>query len=195
MQVLLFLLSEFPYHSHPMPSQLKTSLGARFLLSFIGLTLAVSGSVFTWLLWLSYERANTTRGWNETSCLIQHSTVDEEREELNAPIKYKPHVIYTYLVGDTSYKAENIRQVPNLTFKEKEQAEDLVKKFPLGQGAKCYVNPADPNVAVLLHETRAGLYSIWFPLLFVVGGLGMVINIWWPEPKDEETQEVGSQPA
>jgi hypothetical protein len=37
----------------------------------------------------------------------------------------------------------------------------------------CYVNPSDPTIAILKHGTRAALYSIWFPLLFVVGGLGI----------------------
>jgi hypothetical protein len=36
------------------------------------------------------------------------------------------------------------------------------------------VNPALPAEAVLEHASRAALYSIWFPLLFVVGGLGML---------------------
>jgi hypothetical protein len=31
---------------------------------------------------------------------------------------------------------------------------------------------------VLLPGTRAALYSIWFPLLFVAGGIGMLIGVW-----------------
>lgn len=179
-----------------MSSKQKTSLGARFLLSFIGLALAIAGGVFTWLLWVSYQRANVTRAWNETACLIQRSTVDEERDSLNEPVKYRPHIVYTYLVGDTSYKSEQIRKIPEvLMFKEKDQAEDLIKKYPLSQGSKCFVDPADPNSSVLIHETRAGLYSIWFPLLFVVGGLGMVINIWWPEPEDVEEETSAPEAA
>jgi hypothetical protein len=32
--------------------------------------------------------------------------------------------------------------------------------------------------SVLLPGTRAALYSIWFPLLFVAGGIGMLIGVW-----------------
>jgi hypothetical protein len=36
-----------------------------------------------------------------------------------------------------------------------------------------FVNPAEPDFAVLKPDTKATGYSIWFPLLFVVGGLGI----------------------
>lgn len=39
-----------------------------------------------------------------------------------------------------------------------------------------FVNPTEPNFAVLKPDTKAAGYSIWFPLLFVVGGLGIVVR-------------------
>ena len=39
-----------------------------------------------------------------------------------------------------------------------------------------YVNPSDPDFAVLKPDTKAAGYSIWFPLLFVVGGLGITVR-------------------
>jgi hypothetical protein len=39
-----------------------------------------------------------------------------------------------------------------------------------------FVNPAQPDFAVLKPDTKAAGYSIWFPLLFVVGGLGIVVR-------------------
>jgi hypothetical protein len=179
----------------PMPKKNKTSVGARILLSIIGLLLAGGGAAFSYFLWVSYQRAMMTRSWNETPCLIQYSAVEQDQESLNGPIKYRPHVIYTYIVGEESFKNENIRQVPDVKFNDKETAADLVKKYPEGQGAICFVKPQEPNTAVLVHETKAGLYSIWFPLLFVVGGLGMVINIWWPQPEDEDEDHTPIVPA
>ena len=40
----------------------------------------------------------------------------------------------------------------------------------------CYVNPVEFNSAYLKPDSLAPGYSIWFPALFVVGGLGMVIS-------------------
>ena len=39
-----------------------------------------------------------------------------------------------------------------------------------------YFDPDDPQLSVLKRDTKASLYSIWFPFLFVVGGAGMVFS-------------------
>jgi hypothetical protein len=40
----------------------------------------------------------------------------------------------------------------------------------------CFVNPADPSFAILEKDSKAVIYTIWFPGLFVVGGLGMAVQ-------------------
>jgi hypothetical protein len=58
------------------------------------------------------------------------------------------------------------------------QHEDVARKkiepYAVGAQTTCFVNPDQPDMAVLRHDTRAALYSIWFPLLFVFGGLRML---------------------
>ena len=61
---------------------------------------------------------------------------------------------------------------------EKEKAELLSAKYSAGRETDCFVNPLQPDFAVLEHATKAGLYTIWFPLLFVAGGAGMIIAAW-----------------
>jgi hypothetical protein len=39
-----------------------------------------------------------------------------------------------------------------------------------------YVNPADVNFAMLKPDSKAAGYSIWFPMLFVIGGLGIALR-------------------
>ena len=46
--------------------------------------------------------------------------------------------------------------------------------YPVGKETVCYVDPEDKSIAVLRKDTKAALYSIWFPCLFVIGGLGMI---------------------
>jgi hypothetical protein len=38
------------------------------------------------------------------------------------------------------------------------------------------VNPAEPSFAILKTDSLAPGYSIWFPALFVVGGLGITFR-------------------
>ncbi len=167
----------------PPPAQ-RASLGARFLLSVFGLMLAAAGAFFTYQMWNSYQRAAVTYEWTETPCQIVESKLVEDRVNLSSPVQYIPTIRYSYLQDDSALIGEGIKRVPGLKFKEKAMAEELINQYPVGRGAKCYVNPADPKEVILVRETKAALYSIWFPLLFVIGGLGMVINVWWPEGRE-----------
>ena len=167
------------------PSAQRASLGAKFLLSIFGLILAGAGAFFTYQMWNSYQRAAVTYQWTETPCQIVESRIQEDRVNLSSPMQYVPVIRYSYLQDDAAVMGEGIKRVAGLKFKEKALAEDLVNQYPLGRSAKCYVNPADPKEVILVRETKAALYSIWFPLLFVIGGLGMIINVWWPEGRED----------
>lgn len=166
------------------PRAPRASVGARILLTIIGLTLAAAGIAFTWFLWHAYQRALETDGWTATPCVIRNAHVEETRENLSSPIQYAPSVLYNYTVESENRESSRIRRVPGQTFKERAEADAIIAKYPANQGAICYVNPDNPNEAILQRETHASVYSIWFPLLFFVGGMGMVIHIWWPQPKD-----------
>ena len=37
-------------------------------------------------------------------------------------------------------------------------------------------DPDDPSVAVLKRDSKASIYTVGFPLLFVAGGIGMVVR-------------------
>jgi Protein of unknown function (DUF3592) len=172
-----------PFPSPPPPQ--RASIGARCFLSVIGLILAGAGGFFTYQMWQSYKRAAETYAWQEVPCLISYSKVEEERLTLNSPVSYIPVIKYSFIQEDMSVISEKIKRVAGLKFKDKADAEALVAKYPAGQGAQCFVNPNDPKDVILVRDNKGALYSIWFPLLFVIGGLGMVINIWWPEPPEE----------
>jgi hypothetical protein len=58
----------------------------------------------------------------------------------------------------------------------KEGTEERLEQYPVGKEVTAYVNPADPEFAILEHSSKAALYSIWFPCLFMVGGVGMIIS-------------------
>ena len=167
------------FPSPPRPQ--RASVGAKLFLSVIGLVLAGAGAFFTYHMWQSYQLTAETYRWKETPCLIVESAVEEERVTLNSPVSYVPEIRYSYIEDDTSVIATSIKRVAGLKFKDKALAEELVQQYPAGRGAKCFVNPENPKDVILVRENKGALYSIWFPLLFVVGGLGMIINIWWPE--------------
>ena len=150
---------------------------ARLLQTTLGLGLIIPGAAFTIFLWVSYVRAQETRRWTPTPCLILSSQVLSEHPSLHSPLAHRASVRYRFAFSGVTHTGDHIRRVDGPT-SEKEKAELLCAKYPPGEEKECFVNPEQPDSAVLEHTTKAGLYTIWFPLLFVAGGAGMVWSAW-----------------
>ncbi len=54
--------------------------------------------------------------------------------------------------------------------------EELIATYPAGSTPTCFINPDDHEFAILEHAPLASIYTIWFPALFVVGGLGIILG-------------------
>ena len=78
-------------------------------------------------------------------------------------------------MGGVAHTGTHVRRVEGGS-SHKEAAQEKLEAYPEGKAVTCYVNPEDPAFAILEHSTRAALYSLWFPLLFVVGGAGMILS-------------------
>ena len=139
-------------------------------LASLGLTLAVAGTVFVAMLWTAWQRAEETRRWTPTPAHILSSQVIPHQESPSSSRKYRIEVRYRYEVGGKSYISDRIRRVDGPKG-NRDDAEALREQFTPGQSLTCYVRPDDPAFAILRHTTRAALYTLWFPLLFVFGGL------------------------
>jgi len=140
----------------------------------MGLTLILAGAFFAWRMWLSFEKAQITRGWTEVPCRITSSRVVSERPTPNSPPAHRVELRYEYQRDGVKHVGTRIRQVEAAPTQHLDNARAKQQSYPTGSVQKCFVDPAAPEVAVLEHASRAALYSIWFPLLFVVGGLGML---------------------
>jgi hypothetical protein len=143
----------------------------------MGLVLMSVGSFFTYHLWDSFQRSEETRHWLETPCEIITSQVNTIRPANNSPDEYLPLVRYRYVLNGTIFHGGEIRHGSGPTM-DRATADERIAKYPIGKKTACFVNPEQPDKAVLEHTSRAGLYSIWFPMLFVAGGFGMIMNAW-----------------
>jgi hypothetical protein len=158
-----------------MTSTSNSSLPGRLWLAGMGLVLALAGSLFTWVLWTAWQRAEETRRWVETPCRIISSQVVSDRPTPHSNLTYKAEVRYSFTFQEQSHTGQKVKRVDSASQHE-DNARKKLEEFPVGKETVCFVNPAQPNQTVLKHDSRAPLYSIWFPLLFVVGGLGMAWN-------------------
>ncbi|MCE9518360.1 MAG: DUF3592 domain-containing protein [Verrucomicrobia bacterium] len=150
---------------------------ARLLKTALGLGLIIPGAAFIVFLWISYDRAQETRHWKPTPCLILSSQVLSEHPSLHSPLAHRASVRYRYVFEGVTHTGDHIRRVDGPS-SEKEKMEKLCAKYPPGRESECFVNPEQPDIAVLEHATKAGLYTLWFPLLFVAGGAGMIWSAW-----------------
>lgn len=143
---------------------------------FIGLSVALAGGLFTALLWRSFAHAREMAHWPEVECRILRSEVGERSIDPNAPVEYHFEVLYGFRWQEKHHTSERYDSRGGAWSGDRERIEKLIEKYPVGSSAICRVNPAQPEAAVLKPDSKAAGYSIWFPMLFVIGGLGIAIG-------------------
>lgn len=145
-------------------------------MAFIGLSLALIGGFFVFLMARSFLRANEMRSWPQIPCMILTSDLEERRHDPDSPVEYRHVLTFGYewqgqrLLGDKTTLRGNPWTSKN------ELAEERLKEFPAGISTTCLVNPQNPQLAVLKPDSLAPGYSIWFPALFMIAGFGITIN-------------------
>lgn len=159
------------------------SRAARLFKIGIGLFLMISGLAVTAMLFIPYRKAMETRAWTETPCEILESYRKEAKEsEFSQPVQ-RVFIKYRYTVSGKEHTGTRWRRVAFSGNLDKDvakktphiaDADQLVAKYPAGLATTCWVNPAAPDEAVLEHYTKAAIYTLWWPMLFAVGGGGIV---------------------
>ncbi|MDZ4288523.1 MAG: DUF3592 domain-containing protein [Prosthecobacter sp.] len=147
----------------------------RYWLASMGLFLALAGAAFTYGLWGAWQKAEETRHWVATPCRIVSSRIVSARPSPQSNIEHRVELRYRFDFGGQSLFGSHIKRVEGPTA-HKAEATKKLEAYPVGLETTCWVNPADPQQTVLKHSGRGALYSIWFPILFVIGGLGMAWN-------------------
>jgi hypothetical protein len=153
--------------------------GSLFLTG-IGLSLCLVSGIFLWLMTRSYMRSQAMTQWPKHSALILDSGVRRIDWAEGMPPSYEPHILYRYRVAETDHESERLGLRGSPRFKNQQQAAYLAKDFIVGQMVTCWVSPADPTLSLLKLDSRAAGYSLWFPGLFFLGGVGMIYGAWKP---------------
>ena len=154
----------------------KQGIGGFLYLAFIGLALAVVGGAFVLILGRGYLRAKETESWDQVPAVIVVSQVGERSLGSSIPNEYTHELVYEYQVGETFYRGDRLQRRENPYFKEETKILPEVERWKVGSQVEVFVNPENPEEALLEHETKAPGYSIWFPGLFLIGGLGVFLR-------------------
>lgn len=150
--------------------------GATIFLILFGLITAGIGALFTALMWDSYQRASAMHQWPQVEAVILSSEIEERQLSEFIPKEYRVKLLYGYTWQSEPITGNKISFRGNPWAKERAKIEKSLTNFPVGKNLSVFVNPSDPSTAVIKPDTKAAGYSIWFPLLFVVGGLGITVR-------------------
>lgn len=146
--------------------------GSLFLLPFFVATVWFSG-----LLVYSFFRMAATYSWDEMSCTILSSRVEERLEDTGT--FYGFQVLYSYTVGGWRYTGD-VHRFDSSSSTDIGEARRLVDRYPEGSRALCYVNPRNPASSML---RRPGFWVyLLFPisvLIAAVAGFGVYAS-WRP---------------
>ncbi|QTN31547.1 DUF3592 domain-containing protein [Akkermansiaceae bacterium] len=145
-------------------------------LIFLGLCTAALGGLFTVLMWKSYARAVEQRGWPQVDGLVLSSEVEEWRHDEFSPKGYRLKILYGYEWNGEAKSGDRYDFRGNASYKVRDRIESMVKDLPAGAKTRVYVNPDNPDFTILKPDSKAPGYSIWFPLLFVAGGMGIAVR-------------------
>lgn len=109
-----------------------------------------------------------SRSWPTTRCVIAHSGV---RSHSGKSTTYSIDVLFRYEFNGRKY-ASSRYDFSTSSDSGYQSKQDAVRKIPAKAKTICYVDPADPTIAVL-HRSGDVIMGTIFPLIF--GGVGLLI--------------------
>jgi Protein of unknown function (DUF3592) len=160
----------------PLPLTVSSNAAGRWYLGVLGIIVALLGCCFVWLMGRSFLRAYEMRSWPEIPCVILSSEVDEKRHDQNSSVQYRQAISYGYEWNGQPATGDHLALRGSPWSSNRELIEARNADYPVGKSTTCRVDPHPPHLSVLKLESLAPGYSIWFPCLFVIGGLGITFR-------------------
>ncbi len=118
-------------------------------------------------------QSREAQNWQEVPCKITQSHVETHRGSDSTT--YSVEIRFTYEWEGKTYHGENY-SFGNISTSGRSSKEAIVRQYPEGSAATCFVNPQDPYKAVI--NTDPGLLPygmVLFSSVFIVVGAGLII--------------------
>lgn len=150
-------------------------LGGRIWKCLMGLILIGVAWALVTYLWNSYQRAAQMDAWVEVPCRIETLSVDDTQLNQRGMPKYLLEVTYRYQWNGHDYVGNRIKRLPTEA-SDPRKLKNKIEEYAVGNETLCYLDPDAPEFVVLKKDSKAALYTIWFPFLFIIGGAGMIFS-------------------
>lgn len=106
------------------------------------------------------------RSWQPTPCTILYSAVRTHADDEEST--YSLDVLYNYYVGGREHRSSRFQSLSSSGGYDRYA--DAARRFPAGSRAICFVDPADPEEAVLERSFGKQYMGAIVPLLFILVG-------------------------
>lgn len=145
------------------------------------------GSLFEVVTIREFARAIGQRSWQKVPCRIVLSRVQEAGGS-DAPYAFDVRYEYEYegRVRTSSAYTRGPKASENYS-----DVQRLVQTYPTGRDALCFVNPENPNEAVLKRDSLLTGLVIFFPMIFMAIGAGGLYFTW--RKKSERAEPIASR--
>ena len=124
----------------------------------------------------SFLRAWEMRSWPSVECVILSSEITERRNDANSAREFRHDLTYGFEWKGIARTGDHLTLRGSPWSSKQNLVEARAAQYPLGSRAICHVNPSNPEIVLLKNDSLAPGYSIWFPALFVIGGLGITLR-------------------
>ena len=158
------------------PQAHPAASGGRWFLAILGLSVAALGVVFIWLMGRSFLRAKEMHAWPEVECVILTSEIEERRLDPNSRAEFRHNLSFGYEWNGEARTGDHLTLRGSPWSSRQAEIEKRSREYPVGKTSTCRVDPTNADFAVLKPDSLAPGYSIWFPALFVIGGLGISVR-------------------
>lgn len=137
-----------------------------WLVCIVFLVLGVVGTYVMAVLPIAH--AVEGRSWVATPCRVIDCAVRQHRGKYGP--RYGVDIVYEYEVDGRSHQSDRWDFFPSMPGISHDEAAAFARLHPPGRMLVCYVDPLDPDHAVLDRRIRSGFPRILLPLAFLTAG-------------------------
>ena len=151
-------------------------------LILFGLPFFGAGAAILWFLVINpIIQKSQSDNWVKTPCLITKSELKINSDSDGST--YRPEIHYSYHYNGQKYTSEQVDFAPTTSSSDRAGESAYLKDFPLGKKRSCFVNPDNPNEAVLIKDWGRGVFK-WVAIPFggVFAFVGFGIMLWGASP-------------
>jgi len=143
------------------------------MVAFFGIFAVVGGVMFYFLGVRPIARTIAAESWPETPCQVMRAEV--RSHDSDDGTTYSVYILYQYEFDGRTYKCDRYDFIGGSSSGYRGKAR-VVAMYEAAAHPVCYVNPDNPNEAVLKRGFHAKLLLALFPLPFLLVGVGGVIH-------------------